>query len=107
MKYNFGIAKVAGEPMTKISTMDPHNDLFAFIKEAMNVFKDNAGFQKELSGYGGIRFSAAMTKNFFQSKRGPSIHIDKQLHNNGSIMYYTADLTTSVTCATLNTCRAC
>ena len=88
VKYNFGIAKVAGEPITKISTMDPHDDLFAFIKEAMNVFKDNAGFQKELSGYGGIRFSAAMTKNFFQSKRGPSIHIDKQLHNNGSIMYY-------------------
>ena len=87
-----------------ISEMNPHVDLMKFLHEAMIIFNENPGFQKEISFFGGIRLSSTMTENFFKTRRGPSIHVEKQIV--GSAKYYQGSYDLGNVCYTkyLKTC---
>ena len=84
--HNFGMGQSISSPHMAIAEMNPHADLMKFLREAMNIFTRNPGCQKELSFFGGVRLSSSMTENFFKTRRGPSIHVEKQ--TNGNIRYY-------------------
>ena len=84
--HNFGMGQTVSSPTIAISEMNPHDDLMKFLHEAMIIFNENPGFQKEISFFGGIRLSSTMTENFFKTRRGPSIHVEKQIV--GSAKYY-------------------
>ena len=90
--HNFGMGQTVSSPTIVISEMNPHDDLMKFLHEAMIIFNENPGFQKEISFFGGIRLSSTMTENFFKTRRGPSIHVEKQIIGNAKYFQGSYDL---------------